>query len=161
MSVNEVKRKFAVNEFEVRGTGHPGSRTFVIGNEDHTLGNALRHVLAQNAQVEFSGYSVPHPSEPVMHLRIQTAKPKKAADEDDNTEQQISAHESLKEACDTLSDQCDFFLEVLEDLIPEVKNDRLKIERFYEKEAEEAQNEEEGDYADRDEEMYGDEEEEY
>jgi DNA-directed RNA polymerase subunit L len=61
MSVNEVRPKVSVLEFEVRGTGDPGNRTFAIGNEDHTLGNALRHVLMQNADVEFAGYSVPHP----------------------------------------------------------------------------------------------------
>jgi len=61
MSVNEVKNKISVLEFDVRGTGDPGSRTFAIGNEDHTLGNALRHVLMQNNEVEFAGYSVPHP----------------------------------------------------------------------------------------------------
>lgn len=41
-------------------------------DEDHTLGNALRHVLMQNAEVDFCGYSVPHPSEPKMNLRLQT-----------------------------------------------------------------------------------------
>jgi len=43
MSVNEVKIKRADKEFEIRGTGPPTSRTFVLGNEDHTIGNALRH----------------------------------------------------------------------------------------------------------------------
>lgn len=41
-------------------------------DEDHTLGNALRHVLMQNKEVDFCGYSVPHPSEPKMNLRLQT-----------------------------------------------------------------------------------------
>ena len=49
------------------------SSTFVFGDEDHTLGNALRHCLQQRtADVEFCGYSVPHPTEPYMHLRLQT-----------------------------------------------------------------------------------------
>ena len=46
MSVNEVKLK-SVDEdklFVVKGTGPASNRTFAIGNEDHTLGNALRHV---------------------------------------------------------------------------------------------------------------------
>ena len=38
----------------------------------HTLGNALRHVLLQNSNIGFAGYSVPHPSEPVVHVRVQT-----------------------------------------------------------------------------------------
>ncbi|CAN0209296.1 unnamed protein product, partial [Hapterophycus canaliculatus] len=41
-------------------------------DEDHTLGNALRHVLMENKEVDFCGYSVPHPSEPKMNLRLQT-----------------------------------------------------------------------------------------
>lgn len=32
------------------------STTFVIGNEDHTLGNSLRYYLQKNPEVEFCGY---------------------------------------------------------------------------------------------------------
>ncbi len=38
--------------------------------EDHTLGNALRHVLMQNPDVVTAGYSVPHPLEPKMMLQV-------------------------------------------------------------------------------------------
>jgi DNA-directed RNA polymerase subunit L len=48
--------------------------TFCITHEDHTLGNALRWTLAKNPNTSFVGYSVPHPSNPVMHLRLQTHK---------------------------------------------------------------------------------------
>jgi len=48
------------------------STTFSFGNEDHTLGNSLRHILTQRPEVEFCGYSVPHPYEPKMNIRIQT-----------------------------------------------------------------------------------------
>ena len=46
MSVNEVKLKSVDDDklFVVKGTGPASNRTFAIGNEDHTLGNALRHV---------------------------------------------------------------------------------------------------------------------
>ena len=46
MSVNEVKLKSVDDSklFTVKGTGPESNRTFAIGNEDHTLGNALRHV---------------------------------------------------------------------------------------------------------------------
>jgi len=68
------------------------SATFIIREEDHTLGfkvfklamlardaficfvstrNSLRYVLAKNEKTSFVGYSVPHPSEPVMNLRLQ------------------------------------------------------------------------------------------
>ncbi|GKT25476.1 DNA-directed RNA polymerases I and III subunit AC19 like protein [Aduncisulcus paluster] len=48
------------------------NQTFVFVNEDHTLGNSLRHFLASHEHVEFAGYSVPHPAEPKMHLRVQS-----------------------------------------------------------------------------------------
>ena len=47
-------------------------RTFVFKNEGHTLGNALRAVILQNPEVIFCGYTLPHPAEDQMHLRIQT-----------------------------------------------------------------------------------------
>lgn len=49
-------------------------RTFVFKQEGHTLGNALRSVIMQNPQVIFCGYSLPHPAEDQMHLRIQTVE---------------------------------------------------------------------------------------
>lgn len=139
MSVNEVKIKPAQFELEVTGTGHPSSRTFAIGDEDHTLGNALRHVLMKNQKVEFAGYSVPHPSEPVVQIRVQTAIPpnKKrqplqtsegadgSSDADDG---RIPATDALKEACDTLIAQCDIVLDQVEELMPEVKQDRMDLE---------------------------------
>lgn len=46
--------------------------TFVLRNEDHTLGNALRYVLMRNPDVKFCGYSIPHPSENIMNIRVET-----------------------------------------------------------------------------------------
>jgi DNA-directed RNA polymerase I and III subunit RPAC2 len=84
--------------------------TFTLTHEDHTLGNAVRYVLAKKCarphrpaaarplaltraallrlrsrpracrvsprasspEVSFVGYSVPHPSEPKMNVRVQT-----------------------------------------------------------------------------------------
>ncbi|KDE06575.1 hypothetical protein MVLG_03072 [Microbotryum lychnidis-dioicae p1A1 Lamole] len=45
--------------------------TYCINDEDHTLGNLLRWMLMKNPDVEFCGYSAPHPSEAKIHLRIQ------------------------------------------------------------------------------------------
>ncbi|KAJ7594932.1 RBP11-like subunits of RNA polymerase [Mycena floridula] len=45
--------------------------TFQIYDEDHTIGNAVRWMLMKNPKVEFCGYSVPHPSENVINVRIQ------------------------------------------------------------------------------------------
>lgn len=116
MSVNEVKQKKADYAFQIRGTGPATSRTFAIGDEDHTLGNALRHVLVQNAKVGFSGYSVPHPSEPIVHIRVQANAPS-------------TAIQVLQEACETLYSQCDIVLEKLEQKLPEVKEDKEQLDK--------------------------------
>mmetsp|Transcript_30395 Transcript_30395/g.81741 ORF Transcript_30395/g.81741 Transcript_30395/m.81741 type:complete len:122 (+) Transcript_30395:33-398(+) len=50
----------------------PSKATFTLMHEDHTLGNAVRYILAKNPEVAFAGYSVPHPSEPKMNIRVQT-----------------------------------------------------------------------------------------
>ncbi|XP_012268216.1 probable DNA-directed RNA polymerases I and III subunit RPAC2 [Athalia rosae] len=55
------------------------SRTFVFQDEGHTLGNALRSIIAQYPNVQFCGYTVPHPAETKMHFRIQ-AKSGRAVD---------------------------------------------------------------------------------
>ncbi|KUJ11722.1 RBP11-like subunits of RNA polymerase, partial [Mollisia scopiformis] len=76
----------------------PGSTetaaSFEFKNEDHTLGNALRFIIMKNPDVEFCGYSIPHPSEAVMNIRIQTY---------DNT----SAVQALEKGLDDLIDLCD------------------------------------------------------
>uniref|UniRef100_A0A670Y2N6 DNA-directed RNA polymerases I and III subunit RPAC2 n=1 Tax=Pseudonaja textilis TaxID=8673 RepID=A0A670Y2N6_PSETE len=46
--------------------------TFVLNNEDHTLGNSLRYMIMKNPEVEFCGYSITHPSESKINFRIQT-----------------------------------------------------------------------------------------
>ncbi|KAI4204385.1 MAG: hypothetical protein LQ350_001141 [Teloschistes chrysophthalmus] len=64
--------------------------SFQFDHEDHTLGNALRYMimkkhahprnldyafqlnLKRSPEVELCGYSIPHPSEAKMNLRIQT-----------------------------------------------------------------------------------------
>lgn len=135
MSVNEVKIKRAPTDFELRGTGPDTSRTFVLGDEDHTLGNALRHVLINDARVDFAGYCVPHPSEPVVHIRVQTNTNIQPNEEEEKDGlQPLSAIEALKEACTTLSDQCDLVLAKLEEALPEVKEDRERMEQLEEEE---------------------------
>ncbi|XP_007889577.1 DNA-directed RNA polymerases I and III subunit RPAC2 isoform X2 [Callorhinchus milii] len=48
------------------------SITFVLHEEDHTVGNALRYMVMKNPEVEFCGYSITHPSESKINFRIQT-----------------------------------------------------------------------------------------
>mmetsp|Transcript_25907 Transcript_25907/g.40558 ORF Transcript_25907/g.40558 Transcript_25907/m.40558 type:complete len:118 (+) Transcript_25907:92-445(+) len=76
------------------------STTFVMRDEDHTLGNALRMMLNNNPNVTFCGYSVPHPLESKMHLHIQT--------------KEIAAAEALKEALKGLMVMCDHVNETFE-----------------------------------------------
>ena len=78
-----------INEFSLRGKRHKielistdtaQAVTFCIWEEDHTLGNALRYMIIRNPYVSFCGYSMPHPSEAKLHLRIQTHGPVTAVD---------------------------------------------------------------------------------
>jgi DNA-directed RNA polymerase I and III subunit RPAC2 len=46
--------------------------TYSFTGEDHTLGNLLRYVLMKDTETLFCGYSVPHPSEDIMNVRLQT-----------------------------------------------------------------------------------------
>ena len=122
MSVNEVKynkNSAAVEPLQIKGgtDGDPTARTFCLGHEDHTLGNCLRHVLLQNEAVEFAGYSVPHPAEPVVQIRVQTTR-------------QTTANAALKQACATIQQQCDVVRQKLEEGLPYVREDRLHIEKL-------------------------------
>jgi DNA-directed RNA polymerase subunit L len=60
--------------------GSDTSCTFVLSREDHTLGNALRFVCMRDARTQFCGYSMPHPSEQVVNLRLQTSAPATSLD---------------------------------------------------------------------------------
>ncbi|KAI8324163.1 putative DNA-directed RNA polymerase subunit [Martensiomyces pterosporus] len=71
------------------------SATFSIKEEDHTLGNSLRWAIMQNSQVDFCGYSIPHPSEAKMNVRIQTT---------DRT----NAVEAMNKGLDDLKTVCQF-----------------------------------------------------
>lgn len=89
--------------------------SFEFTNEDHTLGNSLRYIIMKNPKVEFCGYSIPHPSEPKMNVRIQTYKP-------------YTPREALRKGLDDLVDMC----ETIEDKFVDAK------EAFDKKEAEKA-----------------------
>mmetsp|Transcript_19376 Transcript_19376/g.58555 ORF Transcript_19376/g.58555 Transcript_19376/m.58555 type:complete len:102 (-) Transcript_19376:218-523(-) len=67
--------------------------TFAIENEDHTLVNTLRFFLNKNPNVSFCGYSIPHPSEAVTNIRIQTTG-------------LITPQEALQQACMSLKEVC-------------------------------------------------------
>eukprot|EP00049_Salpingoeca_infusionum_P025364 m.18848 g.18848 ORF g.18848 m.18848 type:complete len:155 (+) comp7953_c1_seq2:252-716(+) len=71
--------------------------TFVIGNESHTLGNALKWMLNKDPRVVFCGYSVPHPSDRKINVRVQTDGEHKAVDV------LKDALENLLRVCDVIS----------------------------------------------------------
>ena len=64
---------------EVEAGADAAAATFTLHHEDHTMGNTLRYVLNKNPAVSFVGYSVPHPAEPKLQLRLQTVGPPAAA----------------------------------------------------------------------------------
>ncbi|KAG5437592.1 hypothetical protein PCANB_000629 [Pneumocystis canis] len=73
----EIKKKIHI----VRASDDLTSVTFQIIEEDHTLANALRYIIMKKSpDVEFCGYSIPHPSEPKLNFRIQTYKNVSAVD---------------------------------------------------------------------------------
>lgn len=72
MSVNDQRTERTELEFDVQQGEDAYNATFIFGNEDHTLGNSLRHILMQRPETEFCGYSVPHPYEPKLNIRLQT-----------------------------------------------------------------------------------------
>lgn len=80
----------------------PGSSdtaaSFEFEKEDHTLGNALRYIIMKNPDVEFCGYSIPHPSEERMNIRIQTY---------DN----VSVYDVLEKGLNDLMDLCDVVMD--------------------------------------------------
>jgi len=78
--------------------------SFEFEDEDHTLGNALRYIIMKNPDVEFCGYSIPHPSEALMNIRIQTYKG--------------TAREALEKGFDDLEGLC----EVVADTFTRARN---------------------------------------
>ncbi|OXB71190.1 UNVERIFIED_CONTAM: hypothetical protein H355_006889 [Colinus virginianus] len=65
-------RAEASDEKESSSQASCSQLTFTFTGEDHTLGNALRSILVRKPGVEFAGYSIPHPNQPEMNIRLQT-----------------------------------------------------------------------------------------
>ncbi len=58
--------------FSQVATGDRTHATIKFYNETHTMGNTLRYILARTPDTDFVGYSIPHPSEPYLNMRLQT-----------------------------------------------------------------------------------------
>uniref|UniRef100_A0A8D3AJT7 DNA-directed RNA polymerases I and III subunit RPAC2 n=1 Tax=Scophthalmus maximus TaxID=52904 RepID=A0A8D3AJT7_SCOMX len=74
-----------------------GCVTFVLHDEDHTLGNSLRYLIMKNGDVDFCGYTITHPSESKINFRIQTRGG-------------VAATEPLRRGLNELSDVCQHVL---------------------------------------------------
>uniref|UniRef100_A0A672Z0R2 DNA-directed RNA polymerases I and III subunit RPAC2 n=1 Tax=Sphaeramia orbicularis TaxID=375764 RepID=A0A672Z0R2_9TELE len=74
-----------------------GCVTFVLHDEDHTLGNSLRYMIMKNVDVEFCGYTITHPSESKINFRIQTRG-------------SVPATEPLRRGLNELNDVCQHVL---------------------------------------------------
>ncbi|KAJ4725676.1 DNA-directed RNA polymerases I and III subunit like [Melia azedarach] len=72
--------------------GDQSKATFSLTEEDHTLANAVRFTLNQDPRVTLSGYSIPHPSDARVNIRVQTTGD--------------PASEVLKDACQDLMLMC-------------------------------------------------------
>ncbi|XP_065681512.1 DNA-directed RNA polymerases I and III subunit RPAC2 [Hydra vulgaris] len=83
-------------------------QTFVFHNEDHTIGNSLRYMIMKNPEVQYCGYSNPHPSEPKINLRIQTHK--------------IAAPDALQKGLLDLQNVCDHVLATFQKSVQEFKD---------------------------------------
>uniref|UniRef100_A0A663M9X1 DNA-directed RNA polymerases I and III subunit RPAC2 n=1 Tax=Athene cunicularia TaxID=194338 RepID=A0A663M9X1_ATHCN len=72
----ELNTRIAVQEKQIGSVQADGTDgncvTFVLHDEDHTLGNSLRYMVMKNPDVEFCGYCITHPSESKINFRIQT-----------------------------------------------------------------------------------------
>lgn len=60
------------DENKAKSTVGAGNLSFIIRDEDHTLGNSLRYTIMKNPAVDFCGYTIPHPSEAKINFRIQS-----------------------------------------------------------------------------------------
>lgn len=50
------------------------SGAFLFTGETHTMGNAIRQTIFNRNYIDFCGYSVPHPAETKMALRVQISQ---------------------------------------------------------------------------------------
>mmetsp|Transcript_28493 Transcript_28493/g.93092 ORF Transcript_28493/g.93092 Transcript_28493/m.93092 type:complete len:102 (-) Transcript_28493:77-382(-) len=85
---------------ETEGVDESQEATFALEGEDHTLGNALRWMLNKNPHVALAAFSVPHPSDEVVNVRVQTTG-------------EISATTALRSALMDVSGLCDHLSETM------------------------------------------------
>lgn len=73
--VQDNSEQFPGGRFKILNTDDQGRcATFELLDEDHTLGNALRHMILKNPDVKFCGYALPHPNERKINFQLQVYK---------------------------------------------------------------------------------------
>ncbi|KAJ4830851.1 hypothetical protein Tsubulata_040368 [Turnera subulata] len=86
----------------------PSRATFSFVDEDHTLANSLRYSLNQDARVSYCGYSIPHPSDARVNIRVQTTGD--------------PAREVLKDACQNLKLMCQHVRTSFDESVADFRN---------------------------------------
>ncbi|XP_071922430.1 uncharacterized protein [Coffea arabica] len=108
------------------GSYHDQSKaTFSLADEDHTLANSLRFTLNQELvvslslstnsygtfpRVTFCGYSIPHPSDARVNIRVQTTGD--------------AAREVLKDSCQDLMLMCQHVRSTFDQAVLDFKNQK-------------------------------------
>ncbi|ORD96812.1 RPAC2 [Hepatospora eriocheir] len=80
--------------------------SFSIENEDHTLLNPLKHVIDTHIDnIEFCGYTIPHPSEELAIFTVQSK----------NEENQNFSviKRTINEGCDMIGMYCDKLINLI------------------------------------------------
>ena len=94
-----MKKIKQVNDFQIK-----------IEDEDHTIMNILKTCIANNwvegPEVDFCGYTIPHPSENVALLSVQFKKEEK--------QNFTQIKKTVKSSCDVINKICDRILEQLD-----------------------------------------------
>jgi DNA-directed RNA polymerase I and III subunit RPAC2 len=83
-------------------------KTFMLKDEDHTMGNTLRYMLNKNPQVSLAGYSVPHPMETSVNVRVQTTG-------------EVTATAAMRDALLDIISVCDHVHDTFGDAVDEFK----------------------------------------
>ena len=109
----EEQQESVTSQLQVkRADGDRYNATYTFHNEDHTLGNLLRNQIIKNSNVEFCAYSVPHPSEPIMNVRIQCHD---NAGENDTKKVMNHGLKRISKICDVLTEKMNKELQKFEE----------------------------------------------
>ncbi|CAG5992633.1 unnamed protein product [Menidia menidia] len=107
----ESEKKILLEMVQADGADE-GCVTFVLHDEDHTLGNSLRYMIMKKSvlvtDVEFCGYTITHPSESKINFRIQTRGG-------------VPAVEPLRRGLTELNDVCQHVLNTFQARVNEFK----------------------------------------